>query len=322
MMKPIRIELPTPFAVGAANAYLFLEPEPVLVDCGVRSDESWAALKAGLAEHGLQAADLRRVIITHAHVDHYGLAGRITQAGDAAVWIAEPGRPWLVDGERMWSRRIRYYEKIFLPQCGVPDPLAEMVLNYMRQNAKTADPVPAERVHTFGLADSLEMGGLTWQVIHAPGHASHQTCFFQPETRQFISADMLLPIAPTPVVETPPDGRTRIPSLPRFLESLDICEALDIEQVYPGHGRPFTHHRTVIANQRRRILQRKEECFGLVAQGVDTAVALIEKMYADRPMQIQFAGLWMLIGYLDLLIADGRVAAKEIEGVMHYQARG
>jgi len=318
-MKPNRIELPTPFAVGAANAYLFLSPEPVLVDCGIRSDESWAALQTGLAAEGLRVADLRRVIITHAHVDHYGLAGRITQESDAAVWIAEPGRPWLVDGERMWARRLGYYEETFLPQCGIPAPLTEMVMAYMRQNAQTADPVPADRVHTFGLTDSLEMGGLTWQVIYTPGHASHQTCFYQPQTRQFLSADMLLAIAPTPVVEALPDGRTRIPALPRFLESLAKCQALDIEQVYPGHGRPFTRHRTVIEKQRTRILQRKEECYRWLVQGVDTAVVLLEKMYAGRPMQIQFAGLWMLIGYLDLLIGDGRVTAKTIDGILHYR---
>ncbi len=322
MTQPIRIELPTPFALGSVNAYLFIEPEPALVDCGARSEASWQALLAGLAAHGLTAADLRRVIITHAHVDHYGLAGQIAETNHAQIWVSELGRPWLVAGDQMWQRRISYYQHDFLPKSGVPPAMIEMVVAYMRETAQTADTVPANRVHTFSLTDCLEIGGLSWRVIHTPGHASHQTCFYQPETRQFLSADMLLAKAPTPVVETPPNGQKRVPALPKFLESLDLAAALEIDQVYPGHGRPFDQHRVVIAKQRARILQRQEECFDWVAQGVDTAVALIEKMYAGRPMQIQFAGLWMLIGYLDLLIADGRVIEHEMDGVLHYSVTG
>jgi len=318
MTKPIRIELPTQFAVGSVNAYLFTEPEPALVDCGVRSEACWQALLAGLAAHGLTAADLRQVIITHAHVDHFGLAGRIAETGSAEIWVSELGRPWLVAGAEMWDKRIAYYRDDFLPKSGVPPAMIEMVIAYMRETSQTADTVPAHRVHTFSLTDNLEIGGLSWQIIHTPGHASHQTCFYQPETRQFLSADMLLAKTPTPVVETPPTGQKRVPALPQFLESLDWVAALEIDQVYPGHGSPFSQHRAVVAKQRARILQRKEECFGWVAQGVDTAVALIEKMYAGRPMQIQFAGLWMLIGYLDLLIGDGRVAEREIDGALHY----
>ena len=58
-MKPIRIELPTPFAVGPVNAYLFTEPEPILVDTGVDSDESWQVLEYELARHNLAISDLR-----------------------------------------------------------------------------------------------------------------------------------------------------------------------------------------------------------------------------------------------------------------------
>ena len=86
-MKPVRIELPTDFAIGPVNAYLFTEPEPILIDTGVKSEASWAALMAGLAAHGLWVTDLQRVMITHPHVDHCGQAARLAAESGALVEI-------------------------------------------------------------------------------------------------------------------------------------------------------------------------------------------------------------------------------------------
>ncbi len=158
----------------------------------------------------------------------------------------------------------------------------------------------------------LQLGGHAWQVLHTPGHATSQTCFYQPDTRQLISADMLLAIAPTPVVEQPLDGSTyRTPSLPDFLASLDLLEALEIDDVYPGHGRPFGEHRQVIARQRERIAQRTAECLVLVQAGHDTIPDLVEAMYNHHPPGSRLVGLWMLVGYLDLLIAQGRGGGED-----------
>jgi glyoxylase-like metal-dependent hydrolase (beta-lactamase superfamily II) len=169
------------------------------------------------------------------------------------------------------------------------------------------------------LNETLSMGGARWQIIHTPGHASHQTCFYQPESRQFLSADMLLAKAPTPIVERPESGLQRQPSLPRFLESLDLVEGLDIDVSYPGHGRPFGQHRQLIQRQRDRIRRRTAHCLELIHAGFFTPAQLVAEMYAHLPVHFRFAGLWMLIGYLDLLQADGQIIEQEVDGVWHYQ---
>lgn len=162
------------------------------------------------------------------------------------------------------------------------------------------------------------MGGANWQVLHMPGHASHQTCFYQPDSRQFLSADMLLPKTPTPIVERPSPNQPRQPSLPIYLQSLARCEALEIDTVYPGHGEPFQNHRRLIQKQRDRIHQRKAEAFSLVQQGHHTAYVLVNQMYAHYPSTFRFAGLWMLIGYLDLLQAEGAITVETVNGVWQY----
>ncbi len=320
-MNPIRIELPNERQVAPVNVYLFTKPEPVLVDTGTNAASDQAALQAGLAAHGLTVGDLKRVIISHAHVDHFGQAATIAAHSSADIWVSDLAYEWLVDTPAMWRKRIAYYRDVFLPQTGLSVEMREMVLNFMAYSAETAVSVPRQRIKTYAPDAKLEMGGLTWQTLYTPGHASHQTCYYQPETRQLLSSDMLMTTTPTPVVERPPTGTKHIPGLPRFLESLDLIESLDIEIVYPGHGEPFSSYREIINKQRSRIYQRKAECLDCVKDGCDTAVSLVQKMYGRRSATIQFAGLWMVIGYLDLLLADNAIVTEEVNGVRHYRAK-
>lgn len=321
-MNPIRIELPTPFDVGSVNVYLFTEPEPVLVDTGVDSDESWAALQAGLAAHGLAVADLQRVVITHAHVDHFGAAARLAAHSNAQIHIADLGYEWLATPKRKWEQRIAFYRDYFLAPCGLSPQAQQMVLAYMTDAAESSTAVAPERITTFKEGEQLALGGLDWDVLHMPGHASHQTCFYQPTTHQFISADMLLHKAPTPIVEEPPDGRERRPSLPLLLDSFTVLEGLDIAIAYPGHGPVIHNPHDLIQQQRQRIHARKQEALDHIRQGCQTVIELVNTMYAHYPENARIAGLWMVVGYLDLLKAEGAVEEREVGGVWYYFVKG
>lgn len=319
-MKPIQIELPTTgLGLGPVNAYLFTEPEPVLVDVGLGTAESWTALEAALTKQGLAVADLSRILITHPHIDHFGQAGAIVAASAAEVWICELGASWLLDPAAMWAWRIGYYENEFLPRLGVSAEFAAEVIAFMKMELAASGPLPAERVTSFAPDAVLQLGGQSWQSLLTPGHASAHTCFYQPETRQLLSGDMLLPLAPTPVIEPPPPGHSaRVPALPQFLQSLAMLEEMEIDDVYPGHGAPFDNHRDVIGHQRARIERRKAECLELIRNGRHTIPELLDVMYATQPERYRLAGLWMLVGYLDLLAADGLVEQQLINGMWRY----
>jgi glyoxylase-like metal-dependent hydrolase (beta-lactamase superfamily II) len=321
-MIPIRLELPTPFAVGPVNVYLFTEPEPILIDTGVQSEESWAALTNGLAQQGLTPADLRRIVITHPHEDHCGQAGLLLDQSQADLWIWEGGVDWLLHFTIRLQERMEYYQDIFLPRSGMPPEMRQVVLSYFRAMLETYAPIPAGRVLTFDLKGTLTLGGLDWQVLHMPGHAQHQTCFYQPDSRQFISADMLLHRAPTPVVENPSPGRPRQPGLPLFLQSLDVVEQLAIDTVYPGHGPIFHDPLEKISQQRQRIERRKNQCLQAINKGHHTLMELTNHLYAHRNPGLRFAGLWMIVGYLDLLQAEGRVREELVDGVWRYSVIG
>jgi glyoxylase-like metal-dependent hydrolase (beta-lactamase superfamily II) len=320
MQPPIQIELPTPFMVGPVNTFLLKEPEPILIDCGLKVPICQEALVTGLAEHGLQLSDIRRIVITHAHVDHMGTAGWICEQGDAEIWVSDLVYAWAVDIKEKWEERVAFMSGI-MAKTGLSAEDQANVLRYFRSVPALWDSVPAERVRTFALDGKLEMGGGSWEVLHLPGHATHQTGFWNAENGWLFSADCLLPRTPVPVIEFDIDDPTkRSLGLPLHLDSLARLAALPVNCVLPGHGEPFSNHHALITKQTARIHERKEQCYALVAAGVETLPLLTDKMYGHYPAAGRFTGLSTIIGYLDLLRAETRVRESEIDGIWHYTA--
>ncbi|MCB9137258.1 MAG: MBL fold metallo-hydrolase [Caldilineaceae bacterium] len=317
---PIRIELPFAIEKKTVNAYLFREPEPVLIDTGDWTDATWQALLAGLARQGLTPADLSKVIITHVHTDHIGQAARLAEESDAEFVILDAGYEWLTRFTDMWQSRSRYYARIFLPGADLTPEQRGQMADYGKWVNEHYRGVPAARVTAIAPDTRLELGGATWQALHLPGHAVSQSCFYQPESRQFLASDMLLQRTPTPVIEPNATLDGREPALPQFIHSLHRVDAMEIDWVLPGHGEPFADAHELIQRQLARIDRRKEECFTQLAGGATTARELLAAMYPPAPF-INMAGLWMVIGYLDLLQAEGRVAMGTEDGVWRYRPR-
>lgn len=318
---PIRIELPTVFGMKTVNAYLFLTPEPVLVDCGEQTDKSWQALQKALAAHQLTVQDLTKVVITHAHVDHIGMAGKIAkESAQTEIWVSEYAYHWAVNPQEMNNIRMEVmqeYLKLF-PEFQ-SSPFQQMFAGVYKQVKSAWGDIPSEKVRKFTCDDILQMGHMDWQVIYAPGHCNHQTCFYQPNTRQIISADMLLEITPTPVIDVtlnPPYTRER--SLHQMIESYHTFAQMAIDKVYPGHYTPFENHREVIDRQLKRIEQRKGECLKHIQAGTHDFLGLFQKLYGAK---MTIPALPMLVGYLDLLAADNLIEARKTMEGLRYFAR-
>lgn len=210
-------------------------------------------------------------------------------------------------------------------KAGVDPKLIEKMVSGMRGIASIWESVPVDRMVRFNTNTKLAMGGARWDVIHAPGHSESQTCFYEPISQQLISADMLLHIAPVPVIERQKELNAageveRILGLPRFMQSLEMFYELDVSAVYPGHGPEFKDpHRVVIDRQRDRIGKRKEQCYGLVAEGHRTIKGITDVMYSHFPEGSKITGLAMVVGYTDLLMQDNRISRTLKDGVWQFE---
>ena len=320
MTEPIRIELPTLYGMQSVNAFLFLEPEPVLIDCGEKTTATWEALQAALAEYNLQIKDLKKIIITHAHVDHMGMAGKIAAESEAEIWVNEYSYDWAISADIMWERRVNIMKKFLLgdlPPNGQGASMKQMLESFTSVVINAWDNIPASRIKTFPMEGVINFGGTAWQIIYAPGHAATQTCFFQKEQGWLIAGDALLRITPTPVFDFKKDHpEIRENSLSVMIKTLENLAKLPIKKVFPGHYQTFPDPQSIIQYQLDRIQMRKEETFGLIKEGKHRFYELFDVLYVNR---MNMPGLAMLRGYLDLLLDENKIVEVMVDGYTAYQ---
>lgn len=298
----------------SVNSWLFRDPIPTLVDCGEYTADSWATLKMRLHEHGLTIKDIEKIIITHAHVDHMGMANQIVQESNAKVYLSEYAFSWGEHVNELWNNRSQIIKETFLQLVGPSSPMHGFFndgKSFLNSMLTMWEPIPKEHIVKFESKDGIDIGGRHWDVIYAPGHSSTQTVFFDRESRHLLSADMLLNIAPTPVIEIDPlQPGTRQPGLPKLIESFGTMKSLNISKAFPGHYDAFDSVNKTIDRQLDRIEMRIQHCYEFIKQGCNDYNSLFKKMYPNR---IHFPALVMMIGYLDVLEVRGLIAKEKNE---------
>ena len=117
-MKIIPLSIPTPFYVGDVNVYLIREDPLTLIDVGPKTKEATDALRKKLAAEGVKFSDIRRIVLTHAHEDHCGLAKQVRdEANDAEILVHE----W--ETGHLFGRLAHEEHRKLMLRSGVPDPV-------------------------------------------------------------------------------------------------------------------------------------------------------------------------------------------------------
>src|SRR5437764_2867802 len=150
LMKIVPISLPTPFYIGAVNVYLIKEDPVTLIDTGPKTAQAIEALTEGLRNAGVSARDLRRIVLTHAHEDHCGLARSLRdEAKDAQVFVHN----WET-GHR--AARLEHEENLkLLQRAGVPDDEIQLMRHLYDQVRQYADSLDDD--HCSELIDGAEL---------------------------------------------------------------------------------------------------------------------------------------------------------------------
>jgi glyoxylase-like metal-dependent hydrolase (beta-lactamase superfamily II) len=309
----LRIPLPTPFAVGDVNTYLIKTDPPTLIDTGTATLPAENGLKLAFANEGFFIESLRRVVVTHAHPDHYGLAPKICEASGADIYVGEE------EVEKVQSATMWFELGHILVEAGIP---YEMILE-MKKYAPIARKIHPKLENVKPLADgeALEFDGFSLITYHFPGHTGGHICLYEPETGTLFSGDTLLPtITPNPLLEADPDepgGRRK--SLVQYMESLSKLEKMDLRLVYPGHGDPITDAPALITSYRAHHEKRSNRIAAMVADEGKTAFQIAAEMYPDRGIDDQFLATSEILAHMDILIEQGRVRAEPADGVVFFR---
>lgn len=231
-----------------------------LVDAGWNTDDAWRALVAGLGVAGFGVGDVRAVLITHIHPDHYGLAGRVRE--ESGAWVALhpadaallPARYGMdVDDLLAGMRRL-------LRQCGVPkEVVAELSAASMgiRDFVRLAEP---DVLLEDGGRIALE--GCDLVALHTPGHSPGHVCFHDRARELLLSGDHVLPrISPNITVHAQQSGNP----LADFLDALLRIRDLDVGEVLPAHEWRFRPLRERVDDLMAHHHERLAETLAAVA---------------------------------------------------------
>lgn len=315
------LTLPTPFPVGPVNVYLALGDTPTLIDTGPNDPATLTALRDQLAHYGLTFREIHQVIVTHAHVDHFGLAPQIVGESGAMVYSHARNRGWLTDYDNEWMRRGEFYRAVFAAS-GAPLEYADGAGQGLRGLSQYGSSIPSTNFVEIGDGDLFSLGGdhKAWRVLFTPGHAGGLVCLFESKTGALLSNDHLIrDITSNPILEPPANGESERPrALVDYIASMERTAALDVRIALPGHGEPIMDVRALVAERVAFHRSRCEVIEAHVREGINTAYALAQSLFPKLKGMDVFLGLSEVIGHLDILEEEKRIAHTKRDGVWRY----
>jgi len=326
-----RLPLPIPFvaAGGPVNVYLIEAAGGglVLFDAGLGSEAAQGALEAGFDRLGFRFEELRRIVVSHGHVDHYGAARWVQErwaAGHPGATLpvsAHPRDLMKLDerGPRLRDQHHLYGAHFF--RLGVPLEVMTAMAASGDGSTRLARRIPDVQPIEAGAV--VEGRGLRFEVIEMPGHTPGLICLWAPEQGVLIPADHLLErISPNPIIELDAEGRQVHRPLSVYLESLAKTRALEISLVMPGHGPGFTGHRALIDSLLGFYLKRQEKLLGLLAERPRSGWELCTAIFPRASATDAFLTMSETVANLEVLEDGGAVVRVEEAGVWKFGATG
>ena len=261
------VRMGLPFALDHINLWLLRDRQPdadgalvdgwTIVDCCIDSAATRAQWEQIFA-NCLEGLPILRVIVTHMHPDHIGLAHWLCERWNARLWISATdynvARVAVYDPQGFGGEA----GADFYALHGAQDP---SFLAHVRGRASYfPNLVPAlpARFHRLMDGDTLNIGGRAWRCISGYGHAPEHMALFCAELTTLISGDMVLPRISTNVSVHASEPEAN--PLQLFLDSLlRYVELPESTLVLPSHGKPFTGLATRIVQLQDHHRERLEE---------------------------------------------------------------
>ena len=312
-----QVRLPLPFALNHVNCYLLRDAGGwTILDTGLNRPEIHAGWQAAFAALGIAPAQVTRIVVTHMHPDHIGLAGRLQQETGATVFLSP--REWEVATIAWVENRERgEYLAGYLRQAGAPADVGAIVEGQQQKLRQQTLPMPVD-VQMLRDGDTITMAGRRFHAIHAPGHADGQIIFHAPEDRLMLCGDQVL-LRITPNIGFWPS--TQADPLGRYLASLRALRRLDVATALPGHHGVITDWSGRIGELLHHHDERLEAMYAAAAGGATALETSIAVFNFDRfsPHEIRFA-VAETLAHLEHLADSGRLQRYEKDAYIAYRA--
>jgi glyoxylase-like metal-dependent hydrolase (beta-lactamase superfamily II) len=248
-----------------------------LVDAGWNTEEAWAALTGGLAQLGMGMADVRGVMVTHLHPDHYGLAGRVREASGG--WVSlHPADARLLHDRYVEPADLLDRVSGMLRRAGAPTEEIARLTQVAMPVRPFVDAVTPDVLLEDGERPAVP--GWDLSAIWTPGHTPGHLCFWEPRHEVLLTGDHVLPRI-TPNISFHPQAGDD--PLGDFLASLDKLEPYEPGEVFPAHEYRWDDLHGRLEELRRHHASRFREVFDALRDGDTTAWAVASRMSWSRP---------------------------------------
>lgn len=319
-----RLAIPTPFQVGRVNAYLIEDSPLTLIDSGPNSGKALDELERALRARGHAIEEIELLVITHQHIDHFGLASILARRSGAEVAALAPLAPYLRDYRQQAELDDRFAQEIMLAH-GIPP---EVVTALRAVSASfRAWGAAVEVTRTLRDGQELRLRDRALRVLHRPGHSPSDTVFLDEDSSILLAADHLIAhISSNPLLARPlgsgadGDPERRPHALLDYIASLKRTRAMELELVLPGHGAPIDDHVALIDRRLRMHERRAERIRELIAAQPRTAHEVASELWGNVAVTQAYLTISEVLGHVDLLLEQGRVRERTENEVVRFEA--
>ena len=304
------IAIPLPFEAQliSANLYAVGKGPITLIDTGPKFPGALKLIRQQLNSHNLDFDDVERIIVTHGHIDHAGLASQIRQAaGHPVDFFIHAEDSWIVSEENyradMWSKE----GEALMIRAGMPTEAIDKVRQRFSFFKSLCDPV--NNVSFVENGDTFTGNGFHLQIIHTPGHTAGSICLYESQQKIIFSGDHIIKhITPNPLVEIEKSRQRNhgYQSLSSFIKSLDKLSRMDVRYVFSGHGEYIDNMQSVIATYKSHHRQRMAMVLKALKGNPRPAYQLIADVFPVVPEADIFLAISEILVHLEMLIDEGK----------------
>jgi glyoxylase-like metal-dependent hydrolase (beta-lactamase superfamily II) len=264
---------PEPKSSLYINCYLIEGTDGnMLIDPGWNTTDAYSTITGELKNYGFALKDITKIVVTHIHPDHCGLAGKIRQLSGAEIYINELEVSMLSSRYMDVDELIKDTLKMLLAN-GVPDKEASTLSKASLPARKLVVPIPEYTAIDGG--DKIAFDPFEFTVLSSPGHSPGHICLYEPRKKFLFTGDFILPEI-TPNISIHPQSGDN--PLGDYLKSLEEISNLEINFAFPGHGPAFSGIKQIIESIQRHHQERNSAILRTIEGNTKTAYEVTQEI--------------------------------------------